>query len=68
MGNEIPPSVPTGESWTVSYGDEICFDACKLDGTWYFRKTPGDSFQEFPVQANVTPICTNPTKSKARVA
>ena len=61
MGNKLPGGIPAAESWTVSYGDEVFFDACKTDGVWVFRESTISPFKPFAIQANVVPICTNGT-------
>ena len=61
MEKELLCAVTAAESWTVSYGEDICYDARKVDEVWYFRESAND-FRPFPNQERVKPICTNPTR------
>jgi hypothetical protein len=48
-----------GESWTVSYDGEVYWDACKMEGDWYYRGSFKGGFRHFDRQEKVTPICKN---------
>jgi hypothetical protein len=62
--NLVVSGVYGGESWTVSYDGDIYWDACKMDGDWYYRGSFRGGFRHFDLQEKVTPICKNLTEPK----
>jgi hypothetical protein len=66
MTAKLATAVPPAESWTVGYGDDICYDARKINDMWCYRESPEGEFRAFPVQSRVKPICTNPKKPRSR--
>jgi len=56
-----PNAFATADSWTVSYDTDIYWDACKVNGEWYYRGSFQGGYRHFDVQEKVTPICKNLT-------
>jgi hypothetical protein len=52
------------ESWSVSYDGAVYWDACKIDGDWYYAGSFRGGLKHFALQDKVTLICKNLTRQE----